>query len=62
LTPISGPVEKVIWPARAATAINRIVIIVPISQPAGSINLNLGDVKEAWKLVYQIFNIAIKRQ
>src|SRR4030042_132947 len=36
-----GPVENVIWPAPAANAVNKIVIIVPISQPDRSINRSL---------------------
>src|SRR4030042_5712022 len=44
-----SPVEKVIWPATATNAVNRIVIIVPISQPAGSINRSLEDVKNGRK-------------
>lgn len=61
-----GPVEKVIWPARAANAVNRIrdkknfvfgltcrgrlfPLEVPISQPGGSINWSMQDVKDARK-------------
>jgi hypothetical protein len=61
-----GPVEKVIWPAGTANAVNRIrdeknfvfgftrggtliPLEEPISQPGGSIDQSLGDVKDGWK-------------